>query len=140
MLGRFSPDGKWLAYRSDESGRFEIYVKSVVGDAARIQVSFAGGGYPAWAPNGNTLFYQEAGAMWTMDLGSGEVPVPGQRRKLFEGGWALNPPGEWDYCDFDVMPDGKHFVMIRGEPKSIPDRINVVLNWYDELRRLVPVK
>jgi Tol biopolymer transport system component len=138
--GKFSPDGRWLSYRSDESGRHEIYVKPVAGDGARIQISSAGGGYSVWSPEGSKLFYQEAGAIWEVELGRGEVPVPGPRRKLFDGGWALNPPGEWDYCVFDIMPDGERFVMIRAEPKAIPDRIHVVVNWYDELRRLVPVK
>jgi dipeptidyl aminopeptidase/acylaminoacyl peptidase len=137
---RFSPDGAWLAYCSDESGRFEIYVKPVAGEAARVQVSTAGASNSAWSPKGNMLYYREAGAMWAVDLGRGDVPVPGPRRKLFDVGWALNPFGEWDYSGFDVMPDGERFLMVRREPKAIPDRINVVVNWYDELRRLVPLK
>ena len=140
MPVRFSSDGKWLAYRSDESGREEIYVKPVAGDATRLQVSTAGGFNAAWSPKGNTLYYHEAGAMWAVDLGRADIPVPGPRRKLFEGGRALSPIGNWDWSDFDIMPDGERFVMIRREPKAIPDRIHVVVNWYDELRRLVPVK
>jgi hypothetical protein len=137
---RFSPDGRWLAYRSDESGRFEIYVRSVNGEAARVQVSTSGALNAAWSPSGNKLYYLDAGAMWAVDLGHGDAPVPGLRGKLFEGGWALIPLGDWDFSDFDVMPDGERFLMIRREPKAIPDRIHVVVNWYDELRRLVPVK
>lgn len=136
----FSPDGKWLAYHSNESGRSEIYVKPVASNAARIQVSTAGAFNAAWSPKGNTLFYQEAGAMWAVDLGRGNVPVLGPRRKLFECGWALSPFGNWDFSDFDVMPEDERFIMIRREPKAIPDRISVVVNWYDELRRLAPVK
>ena len=77
--------------------------------------------------------------MWTVDLGRGDVPVPGARRKLFDSGWALSPFSPSDAA-FDVMPDGEHFLMIRHEPSAIPDRIHVVVNWFDELRRLVPVK
>jgi hypothetical protein len=94
----------------------------------------------AWAPKENTLFYLEAGAMWKVDIGRGDAPVLGTRQKLFEAGWALSPFGVWDILDFSVMPDGERFLMIRREPKAIPDRIHVVVNWYDELRRLVPVK
>ena len=133
----FSRDGKWLAYHSEESGACQIYVKPVAGEAARIQISTAEARYSAWSPKDNTLFFLEAGAMWEVNLGSGDIPVPSPRRKLFEGGWALNPLSD---SDFDVMPDGKHFLMIRNEPKALQDRIHVVVNWYDELRRLVPVK
>ena len=78
--------------------------------------------------------------MWAVDLGRGETPVPGERKKLFDGGWALNPFGNYDSWNFDVLPDQERFIMIRREPKGIPDRINVVVNCYDELRRQVPLK
>ncbi|HSG00887.1 MAG TPA: protein kinase [Vicinamibacterales bacterium] len=136
----FSPDGRWLAYVSDESGRNEVWVKPVSGDGGKVKVSTGEAFTAAWSGDGNRLFYQQAGAMMAVDLGRDENPVVGTRQKLFDGGWALSPFARGEHARFEVMPDGEHFLMVRHESEAIPNRINIVVNWYDELKRLVPVK
>ena len=73
------------------------------------------------------------------DFESLDPPVI-HRRKVFEAGWDL-PPADRDILrTWAVAPDGEHFLMVRHEPDAIADRINIVLNWQEELKRLVPVK
>ena len=135
----FSPDGRWIAYASDETGRSEIYVKAVVGDSERVPVSTQGGRVPTWSPKGNRLFYRQDAILMVSDV-VGRDPLDfGRPSPLFEGGWDL-PAGRYLERTYAVAPDGEHFVMIRHEPEAIPDRINIVLNWFDELRQLVPVE
>jgi Tol biopolymer transport system component len=131
----FSPDGRWLAFSSDESGRFEIYLRPVHGEGERIQVSTEGGQWPAWSPKGNRLFFRQGAAMIAVDVVGRDPLVMGRRRRLFEGGWDLAPGNARSYA---VAPDGEHFLMIRHEPAAIPDRINIVQNWFEELKRLAP--
>jgi Tol biopolymer transport system component len=82
----FSPDGRWLAYSSNESGRPEIYVRPVYGEGRRIQVSTEGGQMPAWSPKGNRLFYRQGAAMIAVDVVGRDPLVMGRRGRLFEGG------------------------------------------------------
>lgn len=138
---RISPDGRLVAYSSDESGRSEVYVQPFHGSRERMQVSTDGGTEPAWSPNGNRIFYRQANAMMAVDLAPGECVAVGKPKKLFDAGWELG--GGWDPVinkSFAVMPDGERFLMVRYEPAAIPTRINVILNWFEELTRKVPVK
>jgi Tol biopolymer transport system component len=135
----FSPDGRWIVYASDESGRSEIYAKPFRSDGERLRVSTEGGNGPAWSPKGDRLYYRQGARMMVADVIGLDPLAIGRPRLLFEGGWEL-PPGKYLERTFEVAPDGEHFVMIRHEPEAIPDRINIVLNWFDELRRLVPVE
>jgi serine/threonine-protein kinase len=134
----FSPDGRWLAYSSDESGRFEIYVRPVHGEGGRIQVSTEGGQEAAWSPKGNRLFYRQGAVMMAVDIVGRDTLVMGRHRRLFEGGWDLRLAEQPLRRSYAVTPDGEHFLMIRHEPAAIPDRINIVQNWFEELKRIVP--
>jgi serine/threonine-protein kinase len=134
----FSPDGRWLAYSSDESGRFEVCVRPVHGQGTRIQVSTEGGQEPVWSPRGNRLFYRKGAALMALDIAGHDPLVIGRHCRLFDGGWDLAPSGLSFSKTYAVAPDGEHFLMVRHGPAAIPDRINIIQNWFEELKRLVP--
>ncbi len=133
-----SPSGRLLAYTSDESGRWEIYVRSFPDGGRKVQVSSGGGWYPVWARSGKELFYRaplegSKRQMMVADVSPG-IPIRVSRsRRLFED--------PYEDVGYDVLPDGQHFVMVQSERKAPPiTHLNVVLNWFEELNRLVPPK
>ena len=132
---RFSPDGSWLAYVSDRSGRAEIYVQSYPVPERRWQISTGGGQDPTWARDGRELFYRDGRKMMSVQVAKGSTFSPSTPRLLFEGDYVRAEP----VIDFDVHPDGQRFLMIQ---QSRPDppitHINVVLNWFEELKRRLP--
>ncbi|HTG61308.1 MAG TPA: protein kinase, partial [Terriglobia bacterium] len=133
----FSPDGRWLAYQSDESGRQEIYVRSFPGPGGKWQISTEGGVQPVWARNGRELFYRNGDKMMAAAIETKPAFAAAKPKLLFEGHYetgifAFEP-------DYDVSPDGQRFLMIKAsEPEQAATQLNLVLNWSDELRRLVP--
>ena len=137
---RVSPDGRLVAYSSDESGRREVYVEPLRGARERVQVSTEGGSQPAWSPKGSRIFYRQGNTMMAVDFVPGERVAVGKPKKLFDGGWELGVGRNagLDDASFAIMPDGERFLMVRYEPAAIPTRINVILNWLEELKRLVP--
>ena len=125
----FSPDGRWLAYQSDESGRSEVYVQPFPGPGGKWQISTEGGGAPRWARNGRELFYYYGNKMMAVDIKTEPTFTAGKPRLLFEGQFIAN---------YDVSPDGQRFLMIQAvEPEQPATQINLVLNWFEELKRLV---
>jgi len=130
----FSRNGKWIAFTSDESGRYEVYVRPFPGPGARVQVSAGGGEEPVWGPADKEIVYR-SGTVWM------SVPIAlepeFQRdppRRLFEGGY-LNVPGP----SFDISPDGSRFLLIRPiETQTSVTEIQIVFNWFEELKRLCP--
>jgi eukaryotic-like serine/threonine-protein kinase len=135
---RFSPDGRWLAYVSNESGRYEIYVQPYPGPGGKWQISTEGGTEPAWNPNGQELFYRSGVKMMAVDIVSQPNFAAGKPRTLFEGQYELSPATSPNY---DVSPDGQRFLMLKSAAEtgeSAPTQINVVLNWFEELKRRVP--
>jgi eukaryotic-like serine/threonine-protein kinase len=132
---RFSPTGPWLAYVSDQSGRPEVYVRSYPGPGRRWQVSTDGGGEPTWARDGRELFYRNGRKMMSVQIAEGSIFRPSTPRLLFEGDFPVGEP----VIDFDVHPDGQRFVMIYPDRPDPPvTHINVVLNWFEELKQRVP--
>ena len=134
----FSPDGRWVAYQSDESGQSEVYVRPFVttssANEGRIQISSGGGG-PAWSPNGRELFYQSAGQMMAVGYTTrGESFVAGKPRV-----WAANVSG---LAGFDIAPDGKRLaVMLPVTTREAPRQDHTIVllqNFFDELRRRAP--
>jgi len=123
-----SPDGDWVAYVSNESGRLEVYVRPFPGPGGRWQVSLDGGTEPVWAANGRELFYRNGAKMMAAAITLHPTFTVGARRELFEGNY-LNDPV---YRSYDVTRDGRSFVLVRS-PKPLGDFI-VVLNWFDQLR------
>jgi len=110
LAPRFSPDGGWLAYSSDESGRQEVYLQPFPGPGRRVQVSTNGGEQPVWAADGR-LFYREGKAMMVAQLSrTVETATVTSRRKMFDGDFY----GAGGFvAAYDVSPDGRHFLMAR---------------------------
>jgi len=133
----FSPDGKWIAYRSFESGRWEIYVRSYPGPGGKWQVSTEGGLTAFWSKAGQQLFYRAGNRLMVLNYTvEGNTFVPGKPRQ-----WSTVPlnPG---HLGLDLAPDGKHFGGLPApeEPGSGKGSVHVtfLLNFFDELRRRVP--
>ena len=139
---KFSPDGKWLAYLSDESGRQQVYVRPFPGPEVKWLISEEdeGGGQPVWSPDGRELFYRSGDKTMVVSIQTQDQTLrAGSPRVLFEGQYVShsNPVG---FQFYDISPDGKRFLMLKeGELPEEPNQINVVINWFEELKRLVPV-
>ena len=110
----FSSDGRFLAYMSDESGRYEIYVQPYPGPGAKTQVSTEGGQFPIWNPADRELFYQVEAErdgdvrLMAVQYGiDGDTFLPEKPSELFRGPFAMGPRAE-----YDVSPDGERFVML----------------------------
>ena len=133
----FSPDGRWLAYVSDESGRFEVYVQPFPGPGGKWMISTDGGTEPVWARDGRELFYRSGDKLMAVTIAGEPAFVAGLPRALFEG--AFEPTGTGT-SGFDVSPDGRRFLMIQPTAPERPvTQVNVVINWFEELRQRVPV-
>jgi WD40 repeat protein len=130
----FSPDGQWVAFVADTTGADEVWVRPFPGPGAPVRVSSAGGHDPVWSRDGRELFYQEGAKLMSAALLARE-PIRFQTpQMLFEGGfvqWEPNTPRT-----FDVSADGR-FLMIEPSP-TYSQRFNVVINWVEELKRLIP--
>jgi len=136
---RFSPDGNWLAYSSDESGRQEIYVQPYPGPGGKWQISAEGGMEPVWNPNGRELFYRSGDRMMAVEVTTQPTFSAGRPRMLFDAGQYLPTPVT--FPNYDISPDGRRFLMLKDpEQEAPPTEINVVLNWFEELKRRVPVQ
>jgi eukaryotic-like serine/threonine-protein kinase len=136
----FSPDGRWLAYQSDESGNFEVYVRPFPGPGGKWQISIGGGLSPKWSRNGKELFYstEDSRIMVATYIVSGDSfhadkPQP----------WS---PGQFSSArgytsNFDLHPDGKRFAVLKapgtGDTAAV-NKVTVIFNFFDELRRKVP--
>jgi len=134
---RFSPDGRWLAYVSNESGRNEIYVQPYPGPGGKWQISTEGGAEPVWNRNGRELFYRTGDKMMAVEIRTQPGFSVGKPRMLFEGRYRPTPATSPNY---DVSPDGQRFLMLKPaeQEQSAPTQINVVLNWFEELKQKVP--
>jgi dipeptidyl aminopeptidase/acylaminoacyl peptidase len=126
-----SPDGKWIAYASDESGKSEVYVTSYPAVRSRALISFDGGEEPIWSRNGGELFYRNGQRWMAVTISTRPAFTASRPRMIFEGNY-LNVSG----YSYDVTADGRRFVLIRGLDTPPSREIHVVLNWFEELRRL----
>jgi serine/threonine-protein kinase len=128
-------DGKWIAYTSDESGRFEVYVRPYPGPGQRHQVSTAGGEEPLWSADGDELFYRYGRRWMAVPIQAKPDFSAGKPQALFEGPYP-NVPG----LSYGVARDGRFLVVRETEGSRLANQINVVLNWFEELRRLAPIR
>jgi hypothetical protein len=142
-----SPDGRWIAYASDESGRNEVYVQPFPDLGPRHQISTAGGTAPAWSRDGRELFYitsSTAGGqasvtkMMSVSVSTGAAFTAASPRLLFEGRYgatAIIRP-------YDVSRDGQRFLMVKQSERApiVAAHMILVQNWFDELRQKVPSK
>jgi Tol biopolymer transport system component len=133
-----SPDGRWLAYASNESGRFEVRVRPYFGPGPVIQISANGGWEPIWCLAGDVLYYRDLSGhrimAVTLDT-SAATPRPGRPRVVVEGDFVPGCPYGRKY---DLAPDGRFLVIARNEAPQPSAEYHVVLNWFEELKRLVP--
>jgi hypothetical protein len=133
----FSPDGRWLAYVFYESGQNEVYVQPFPGPGEKMQISTDGGAEPVWPRNAHELFFRNGDGMYAVDVRLTPTFSAGPPHRLFEGAY---DKGFWGvFRMYDVTADGRRFLMQKGvenTSKSVP--INLVVNWFEELRRRVP--
>ena len=130
----FSPDGRYLAYGSDESGRREIYVRPFPEGSGKWQVSVNGGMHPGWRHDGGELFYVEESTLMAVSVSTDQGFILGQPQRLFESeDLVANVFGRKRY---DVSADGKRFLTIAPaeDENAAPPVIRVVENWYEEFK------
>jgi len=133
---QISPDGHWLAYASDESGRFEVYVQPFPSLGGKWQVSTTGGAEPRWSRDAGELFYRSGDKMMAADIQTRTGFTAGVPRLLFDQPYLAFA----NVANYDVAPDGQHFVMLQ-EPEAASSQLElrVVLDWAEEVkRRLAP--
>jgi serine/threonine-protein kinase len=139
--GMISPDGRWIAYESSESGRYEIYVRPYPDvDAGRWQVSTNGGIQPLWSRNSRELFYVAADTLMAVRVEAGQTWMAGTPQQLFAYPNLIIPglAGR----TYDISPDGRRFLVLKliAVDDTASDRVQllVVQNWMEELKRRVP--
>ena len=132
----FSPDGRWVAYQSNESGRFEIYVQAYPGPGAKTLISTDGGTEPRWTKGGRELVYRNGAQMMAVEIEGGAELTLGTPALLFEGDYLAVENGR----NYDVTADGEQFIMIADDPDAAEPQIEVVLNWFEELRERAPLE
>jgi len=132
-----SPDGRWIAYASDETGRGEIYVRSLSDSGGKWQITTEGAVAPVWAVNGRELFYRQGRKWMSVAIQSGPTFAAGPARFVFEGEYS---GGTFVNADYAVAPDGRFLMIDARQPEQAPAQLNVVLNWFEELKRRVPAK
>jgi serine/threonine-protein kinase len=133
----YSPDGRWLAYVSNETGQTEVYVRPASGGAGKWRVSTGGGTFPLWAGNGRELFFRSDEKVLAVDVAPEPVFAAGKPRLIFERPYV----SEGGSPNYDVARDGQRLLMVKPDPQvSRVTEVNVVQNWLEELKRLVPTK
>jgi serine/threonine-protein kinase len=132
-----SPDGRWIAYVSDESGRDEVYVQPFPGPGMKRPVSTEGGLQPLWAKDGRQLFFRRQDQVWAVDVRTDGGLSTGKPCLLFERpGYSPGGPTR----SYDLSQDGKRFLMVKLEQRTPAPvtELTLVQNWFEELKRVVP--
>jgi serine/threonine-protein kinase len=131
----FSPDGRWIAYTSDESGKYEVYIQPWPPTGGKWQVSTTAGGNeePVWSRDGRELFYRNGRRWMAVPITTRPVFSVGTPQMLFQGDY-INVSG----LDYDGSPDGKRFLVLQPVETSRPTELHVVVNWFEELKRVCP--
>ena len=129
MDPQFSPDGKWIAYASRESGRAEVYAVAFPELTSRRQVSADGGRAPAWDRQGRFVYYLQQGYLVAHEVRLGTGLTVGRATRLF----ATPASG------FEVAP-GNRFVLTEPNPQSADEPLHLIVNWFTELRTKVPAR
>ncbi len=133
--GRVSPDGRWLAYVSDESGRLEVYVQAYPDLGQKVPVSKGGGTQPVWGASGRTLYYRGEESVMEVTMTPGERFKVSSTEPLFMDRYVRGG----NHTNYDVAGDGEQFLMIEGEDAENPwTSLSVVLNWLEDVKQRVP--
>ena len=128
-----SPDGRWLAYASNKTGSYRVYVRRFPeGDMLR-EISTDGSQEPVWSPDGTELYFRRGNQMMAVSVRGGATLTVGDPQPLFEGQYAM---AACCVAGYDVSPDGQSFLMLHLNTST---EIRVALNWLEELKALVPV-
>jgi serine/threonine protein kinase/Tol biopolymer transport system component len=138
----FSSDGRWLAYASDESGQYEVYVQAYPGPGDKHRLSRGGGDSPVWARNGRELFYQaRTGSGETAMMAVNIDTTSGLRSTEPHALFSIRSSATIPVRGYDVSPDGQRFIMAKDEPYPVTPvtSVHIVLNWSDELKQRVPL-
>ena len=126
---RLSPDGRWVAYASDESGTSQVYVRSFPGPGAQVPVSITGGANPVWSRDGRKIFFANDRQLVAASVVTSPFFSVMARDSLFEGNYQTG----YRHASYDVAPDGKSFVMLR-PVEGNSEQIVVIHNWAAELQ------
>jgi eukaryotic-like serine/threonine-protein kinase len=118
LAAQFSPDGRWIAYTSDESGGHLVYVTGYPTQGRRWQISTEGGDFAQWNPKGGELFYWNGRQMMVVAVTTGANFSAGRPRLLYTGQLGL------------VSPDGQHFLSVLGGPTQQAREINLMIDWF----------
>jgi Tol biopolymer transport system component len=124
---RFAPRGGWIAYRSNESGRDEVYVQSYPLGTGKWQISTDGGAQPMWNPKGTELFYKNGNQLMAVPIELSPTFKPGKPELLFQMPLPESTPG--DPSRYAVTPDGQRFLVITTETTQDDSPVHVILNW-----------
>jgi WD40 repeat protein/predicted Ser/Thr protein kinase len=137
----FSPDGRWIAYSSDEAGRDEVYVRPFPGPGTKHLVSAEGGSQPMWARDGSRLFYRQQDQYWVVDVRTDGGFSTSKPRLLFtKPGYGSAIP----IRSYDLSVDSQRFLMIKSQQRALESspatEMILVQNWFEELKRMLPNK
>jgi serine/threonine-protein kinase len=124
----FSPDGRWIAFTSNETGRDEVYVQSYPGSEHKRPISVRGGREPSWSPSGDRVYFRGQDSMWGVDVRTAPTFASGTPRRLFAD------PYEWEHGgggdrNYDISADGRRFLMLKAVRPHPPAELTVVMNW-----------
>ena len=137
-----SPDGRWIAYESNEDGGLEVYVRPFPNvDDGKSKVSTEGGKHPVWSPDGSELFYVSGNAMMVVPITTNPAFQHGNPEVVFEGPYDFT--GFFRF--FDLSPKGTRFLVrkpvdAQADDSAAPPDLVLVQNWTEELTRLVPTE
>jgi len=146
---QISPDGRYVAYQSDESGKGEIYVRTFPDvNKGKWQVSSGGAYSPLWSPDGRELFYRSGDATMAVEVKTDPTFKRENPKTLFRGTYVSVNVIKNVSTSWDIHPDGKKFLMIKppastsATPTGVAPqpKIIVVVNWFEELKARVPTK
>jgi serine/threonine protein kinase len=129
-LSSFSPDGNWIAYTSDKTGRLEIWIRSFPDGEISHQISSSGGWEPIWLPSGE-LFYRLGSRFMSTQISTKPTVRWDSPQLVWEDADFVDTPG----ISYDVTPDGRYLYYIKSTRESNPNRIHVVHNWVEEIKR-----
>jgi serine/threonine-protein kinase len=130
---RLSPNGRWLAYTSDETGDFQTFVRAFPGPGGKWQVSNTGGTRPVWSPDGSELFYRNQASLYSVAVDNSSTSFKsGRPEMIFDD---LGPPTGYDY---DVFDANRFLFLETVGDGNASSGVTVVVNWFDELERLLP--
>ncbi len=131
--GTWSPDRRWLAYQSDESGRAEVYVRDLSNGGGRWQISTTGGEEPHWSHDGRTLYYRNETQLMAVAVDTRTTFAPTQPQLQFDSVYNLRSDTGISYA---VAPMGDRFLMVRLTDENSASTLTIVTNWFAEVRRL----